>query len=185
MKRDDIDLDAGEYVLGTLNPEKRRRFARDLDADAGLRDLTEAWERRLEPLSEALDPVAPPEDLWSRIEAGLDQPASDAAFGQTIRAGEGEWQALFEGVEKKILLREAGTGFESYLLRMAPGARLPTHGHKMTEECLVLEGELTIGGLHLSAGDFHSVTPDEIHPEVFSRGGALLYLRGEIHAPMA
>ena len=185
MSRDETELDAGEYVLGTLDPEERRRFARNLDGNAELKRLTEAWERRLEPLSEALDPVAPPEDLWSRIEAGLDQPASDAAFGQTIRAGEGEWQALFEGVEKKILLREAGTGFESYLLRMAPGSRLPSHGHKLTEECLVLEGDLWMGDLHLSAGDFHSVTPDEIHPEVFSRGGALLYLRGEIHASMA
>lgn len=70
---------AAEYALGTLRGRARRRFERLLAEDAALRDLVGQWEARLNPLAEAAPPVAPPPQLWSRIEAQLGAPASRAS----------------------------------------------------------------------------------------------------------
>ncbi len=179
MRDDETEAQAAEYVLGTLDAESRRRFARDLARDPLLQEITEGWERRLGPLAEAVEPVAPPAALWGRIDAVLNQPPKAAPFGTTVRADEGQWKRLAKGVEKKLLLRDREAGIESYLLRMAPGSRLPAHRHRITEECLVLEGELSIGEFSFAAGDFHAVAPGERHPEIFSAAGALVYIRGE------
>ena len=66
--RDDIDDLAGEYVLGTLDTGERATVAarrqREPELDAAIRD----WERRLAPLDAATRAVAPPADLFDRIE---------------------------------------------------------------------------------------------------------------------
>ena len=43
---------AGEYVLGTLDAEERRRVERQLTSDAPLRAAVARWEARLQPLAE-------------------------------------------------------------------------------------------------------------------------------------
>ena len=100
----------------------------------------------------------------------------------TIRSGEEGWFGWGPGVEKKILHVDRAAGFESYLLRMAAGARLPAHDHGATEECLMLEGEIAIGDLRLAAGDYHVVAAGTGHPEIISETGAVAYLRTEIRA---
>ncbi|HEX8375794.1 MAG TPA: anti-sigma factor, partial [Geminicoccaceae bacterium] len=62
---------AGEYVLGLLEGEERARFERRLAADPALRREVIGWERRLAPLAESVDEVAPPPDVWPRIERSL------------------------------------------------------------------------------------------------------------------
>lgn len=62
---------AGEYVLGLLEGEERARFERRLAADATLRREVVEWERRLAPIAESIDEVAPPPDVWPRIERSL------------------------------------------------------------------------------------------------------------------
>lgn len=81
MKYDDPklrELLAGEYVLGTLHGAARRRFERLLRDDARLRLSVMGWQGYLQPLAEAIPPVAPPKRVWRRIrqriaprEAGL------------------------------------------------------------------------------------------------------------------
>lgn len=70
---DDIDLLAGEYVLGTLAAAERAdvelRRAREPHLDAAIRD----WEERLAPLVEGVAEVAPPAGTLARIEAVLDR----------------------------------------------------------------------------------------------------------------
>jgi anti-sigma-K factor RskA len=70
--QEDIDALAGEYVLGTLTgPERRLADARRL-TDLTLDQAIQAWERRLTPLIQGTTSVAPPADLFKRIEARLD-----------------------------------------------------------------------------------------------------------------
>ena len=75
--RDDIDGLAGEYVLGTLDQAERASIAdrrlREPDLDTAIRD----WERRLSPLDSATLPVAPPADLFRKIEQRLGAAAAD------------------------------------------------------------------------------------------------------------
>ena len=73
------DLLAGEYVLGTLVGRARRRFERLLREDFALRDEVTAWERRLSPLVDAVQPVAPPKRVWQQIEQRVAPPAPKRA----------------------------------------------------------------------------------------------------------
>ncbi len=183
-RKDDIEALAGEYVLGTLDGEARTAFAERLKRDPALQEKVEAWHRKLEALDPVGETVDPPTGLWDRIADALDD--GDAAAPEigatTIRSGEEGWFGWGPGVEKKVLHVDRAAGFESYLLRMAAGARLPAHEHGATEECLMLEGEITIGDLRLAAGDYHVVAAGTGHPEIISETGAVAYLRTEIRA---
>ena len=75
---DPIDL-AGEYVLGTLSASERLRVDQALLRDAPLRDAVQAWEARLLALTTLVAPVAPPLELWRRIESALGPAAAITA----------------------------------------------------------------------------------------------------------
>ncbi len=174
---DDRDLLAAEYVLGTLDGAARTAVRRDMASDAGLRDAVAAWERRLLPLADGVPPAAPPADLWDRIAASLD---AGAAGTISVRSETRDWVPFLPGVDIKVLHRDEARGRQVYLLRMEPGARLPPHPHKLDEECIILSGEMDVGGLTLRAGDIHMVHAGVKHPEVISPTGAVLYLSGEM-----
>ena len=75
---DDLDLMAAEYVLGTLDREERRAFARRLASDPAAAAAVRAWSDRLAPLALALPEETPPANLWQRIEAATGAPRSAA-----------------------------------------------------------------------------------------------------------
>ncbi|MCU7920651.1 MAG: anti-sigma factor [Candidatus Thiodiazotropha sp. (ex Epidulcina cf. delphinae)] len=58
---------AGEYVLGTLQGQERVDFEQRLNADLRLQSEVDAWQQRLAPLLDGVDPVAPPDTVWERI----------------------------------------------------------------------------------------------------------------------
>lgn len=77
-KRDPEEL-AGEYVLGTLPYAERRAVESALPQDPVLRAAVAAWEARLLPLTELVEPHEPSARLWPRIEASLATQARPAA----------------------------------------------------------------------------------------------------------
>lgn len=74
------ELLAREYVLGTLHGAARRRFERLLKEDAALRDVVAGWERRLNPLAQAVRPREPPARVWREIERRI-APQTERRFG--------------------------------------------------------------------------------------------------------
>ena len=188
MKPDDMDVLAAEYVLGTLDTETRAALRARMADDPALCRSVEAWEERLSGLSAEETPLEPPAGLWDRIATALDEAPQEAlgeapdpaGFAITVRANEGEWQEIFPGVHKKALFVDRKAGYEAFLLRYDPGARLPAHPHSATEECIMLEGEAWVGDLYLKAGDYHVISGGMVHPEIRSDGGGLVYVRGEI-----
>lgn len=183
MSAEDHDLDAAELVLGTLDETEARRLKADLAHDAALRARVAGWEELLAALDSAPPGEEPPADLWARIEADLDgarQVPKPDFPSITVKADEGEWFSRGEGVEKKILLRDREQGVESYLLRLAPGASIRGHAHSLTEECVMLEGDVRVGSITLGPGDFHAVLAGTDHPPITSRGGALFYIRAQL-----
>jgi len=74
---------AGEYVLGTLEPEAAREVEAALGANAPLRAAVIFWEERLYPLSSLAAAAPPPAETWPNIEARL---------GTAPRAG--VWRSL-------------------------------------------------------------------------------------------
>lgn len=176
MSKHDVDIGAGEYVLGILGPEQLLRFEERLANEPELRKQVARWESLLSRL-EPGDRATPPADLWSRIERDLDQPASTPPF-HTIRLDDGAWMPFRPGIERKLLHLDPATGTGSYLFRMQPGASIEGHRHERAEECLILEGDLTIGELRLNAGDYHVAEGGTIHPDLRSHGGAVMFVRG-------
>jgi len=81
-------LIAAEYVLGVLNAHERRAVEQLIARSPAFAAEVAFWEERLGGLAASVAPVAPPADLWSRIEAALDRAAPDQ------RSGEGLWRSL-------------------------------------------------------------------------------------------
>lgn len=74
---DDTDLLVGEYVLGTLEREERRRLEEIAEREPTVAAAVMVWERRLAPLHELIVPAEPPEQIWPKIAAVLDETEQD------------------------------------------------------------------------------------------------------------
>ena len=80
----------------------------------------------------------------------------------TIRADE-KWNPIAPGVEIKNLYVDDASRTRSFLLRLQPGASLPEHEHSSDEECVMLEGEASLGRIVLRAGDYHAASKGARH----------------------
>lgn len=76
--RDDLDVLASEYVLGTLAGEERAQFEARLRLDAAAARAVAEWAQRLQPLADAVPPTIPPAGTLSKIlaEIGIAQKPS-------------------------------------------------------------------------------------------------------------
>jgi hypothetical protein len=125
----------------------------------------------------AFEPLPPPAPVAQRmlatIRARLDL---DAALPvRTLRRDDG-WKPMVAGIERKVLFDDGAT--VSWLMKMAPGARLPEHTHDDgVEECLVIEGEIRFGGERYAAGDYVRLAQGSHHAVTFSDAGATIFLR--------
>ena len=62
------DIEAAEYVLGTLPADERARLVRDMQRDPELKAAVAAWQSRLSPLDASAPAAALPAHLWQAIE---------------------------------------------------------------------------------------------------------------------
>jgi len=112
----------------------------------------------------------------------LERVADTADSHLTVPAGAAGWQAFGDGVQIKVL--HENRGILSYLLKLAPGARLDAHRHPADEECVVLEGRLKVGSrLEVGPGGYHLARAGSLHAGISTDTGAIIFLRGaEPHA---
>ncbi len=100
----------------------------------------------------------------------------------TRRADEGEWIEAMPGAQFRVL-HDDGNGLDgllSYLIKLEPGFEMKGHDHPFDEECLMLEGDLTLGDMTLSKGDFHFAVAGSKHGHVRSQKGCLAFIRGAL-----
>ncbi len=71
LSPDDLQVLAGEYVIGTLSAASRAAVELRMINDAALRTAIEMWEQNLAALAELVEPVAPSPALRSRIESSV------------------------------------------------------------------------------------------------------------------
>ena len=93
----------------------------------------------------------------------------------TVRHQEGVWVTIAPGVSTKLLHRSATA--HSFLVRLAPGAALPAHDHEGEEECLLLEGDATLGDIHATPGDYQLAPSGTRHKTITTQDGALIFVR--------
>jgi anti-sigma-K factor RskA len=72
--QEELQVLAGEYVLGVLEPEAAREVEAALADNAALRAAVLFWEERLHPLADLARAADPPGALWRRIEARIEAP---------------------------------------------------------------------------------------------------------------
>jgi len=74
---------AAEYVLGTLDASERAQAEAMMSTDKDFAGLVEAWERRLNTLSQMVGQVEPRSEVWEKIRAEIAQTtASSVQFPQ-------------------------------------------------------------------------------------------------------
>lgn len=94
-----------------------------------------------------------------------------------------EWKPLIEegvntdGIFVKVLRFDESTQRPpTFLLKLEAGASYPYHNHPAGEEAFVLEGEVTIGGAQLTAGDYLYTPPGGKHSVQSEKGCVILFM---------
>jgi anti-sigma-K factor RskA len=86
---------AAEYVLGVLGAAQRREVERRLAREPALASEVAFFEERLSGLADAVTPVAPPPDTWSRIESAISAETAGAAPArQSVSQSLALWRGL-------------------------------------------------------------------------------------------
>jgi ChrR Cupin-like domain len=94
----------------------------------------------------------------ARVELGQCAPANIA------RAADASWEEYAPGIRRRVLWRAGTLG--AFVFRALPGASVPMHRHRHDEECLMLEGELSIDDELLRAGDYQLAPAGTRHRSV-------------------
>jgi anti-sigma-K factor RskA len=68
---EELHVLAGEYVLGALDAAEMRAVRQQASAIPMLAAAIAMWEQRLAPMAKAIPPLAPPDDLWARLERAI------------------------------------------------------------------------------------------------------------------
>lgn len=139
----------------------------------------------LELLAESQQPAAPSVEVVARMRGSIMQRVAaeknqTGSSFKTLLANDG-WSVEAPGLELKILNEEA-LGVFSCLIRLAAGFKMEGHDHPVDEECLMLEGDLSLGSITLNAGDYHLAPKGMPHGAVSSKNGCMAFLRGAIPA---
>ena len=154
---DDLSVDAGEYVLGTLPPEERAQFETRLNQDPALWAEVYAWQDRLQGLSERVPPQAVDPALLPRLLRGLPpqplspQAPSGRAANDTWWQGPGVWRWA-------TALATAATVVLAVMLQMPHTGPAPADGARYVA---VLQSPDKENGwlVEVSAGDVVRLVP--------------------------
>ena len=140
--REELDVLAGEFVLGLLDDAQTREVAEALERNHALRDAVSFWEQKFHPLSAFALPADPPSGTWnaivSRIESRNAPPAS-------WWKGAAPWKWATAGLA-------AATAALVIYIAVPPSAPSLVAGlHEPQSEAANWIATIGPGGLHLSA----------------------------------
>ncbi len=111
-----IEYLASDYVLGTMRGKARQRFERLQMQSYKVRQVVWEWEKRLYPISEGIEDVDPPGELWTKIQQRIhpeDTLNVDTGFWRSLAVWR-TWGALTTATAIALLVLTLNTGrFES------------------------------------------------------------------------
>ncbi len=124
QEREELELQASEYALGSLSRDERARFERLLTDQPWLQQRVDEWNRRLGPLAEALAPVAPSPAVWSRIEAQI---AQDRTGAVRVAASPSLWDRVAFWRWSAISAAAAAAALLLYVTALPRATLTPDH----------------------------------------------------------
>lgn len=181
-------LDTGRHVVVSAHIEmcpscQRMVAALDRLGGARLAQLpgtalaSDALDKALSRLSEP--PSAPP--VAPRPESDL--PVRIAALAPYTL---GRWRWIGWGVHTRTASVPEPGGARVFLLKAAPGTRLPYHTHTGTELTLILQGAFTHAGGRFGVGDLDDADETVLHQPIVEPGEdciCLVAMRGQLRLP--
>lgn len=167
--------------FGLLEEDEKRALAAAAASSGEAAAAIAGFREVAAELAWAAPEAAPPAHLEAALLERIRAPRTGftewAPGIQVLRAGTGAWRKTpFEGVTFQELHFDPETAMATSLLRLAPGSQYPGHRHTAEEQCLVLEGKVSIGDLELSAGDYERAAAATVHGTVRSETGCLLLI---------
>ncbi len=173
---EDVKLRAAEYVLGLFDASEA-----ELGDNAFLAEVA-FWEAALAPLEHASRNevlVTPGEGVWGKIANRLDELES-APGTRTITLDAGVWETIGAGIERKVLHVNRIEKAEVIMVRMEKGSVLPEHEHAGDEHCVVLSGQLRVGGKTFGAGAYHFAEQGINHNPIIAETDAVFFIYGAL-----
>jgi putative transcriptional regulator len=113
-----------------------------------------------------IDPEAPPAAIS----------ASTSAMAPVSIYGSGKWQWVGPGVYRRFVDIHDASGTRVFMLKAAPGTRLPDHRHVGTEWTCVLQGAFRHDHGRFGAGDFDEADSSVDHNPFVEEGEACICL---------
>jgi anti-sigma factor ChrR (cupin superfamily) len=175
---DEADERVALYALGALTDAERDDFESHLGGGcARCRAEVDTFNRVTARLGELAPVRRPRAELRTAVLAAVDQVAAEPAVTELegirfVRAARVPWQmSTVPAVQVKQLAKDPQRGYHSVLVRMPPGSSYPQHRHADVEEVYVLEGDLTVNGVMMHAGDYCRAEAGSVHRDVFSEHG--------------
>jgi anti-sigma factor ChrR (cupin superfamily) len=174
---------AALYALGALSQHEARPFEQHLDEGcAECSAELESFAKTVRALAFSAPDEQPPARVRAELLARLDKSGSEAGMRTSdannilsVRSSDGVWQEV-NGIQFKRLYIDKKTGIATSLVRMPAGSALPVHQHLGVEQFYVLEGDCTVAGQQLVAGDYHRAAAGTIHETTYTVDGTLLLL---------
>ena len=183
------DETLASYAAGSLDLGRRVVVASHLERCAACRGFVRGMEKIAGVMLEDMSPAPLSVDALARTWARIDrEPAQRAAKPVASRPGEpglpdclrsyemGPWRWVGPGVHMRpILVPETGK-MRVFLLKGAPGTRLPQHSHEGDEFTSILTGSYHHEGGDYLAGDFEEADDNVEHRPVVGKDMACICL---------
>ena len=183
---DQIYERAALYALGAMSQGEARAFEKHLaeGCEVCIREMA-SFEEAAGNIGLAAQEVAPRDEVRDALLARInsDGERSDPKISPeifSVRADEGEWSQIAEGMLIKVLSMDEATGLATSLVRMSPGMRLGPHRHKGIEEIFILEGDCIVDDATLGPGDYHRAASGSIHLSTYTIHGTMFLLRAPL-----
>jgi quercetin dioxygenase-like cupin family protein len=191
---DELIEQAAMYALGLLPGEEHDAFedrvrAGDADVAAALRAVRPAadallratasgaaFEPRLIVRSDLINALGLKKDAPPFSEGKVADPFSEDLAGMVLLRGSniGWTETGVPGARMKSLYVDKERQRASVLLQLDPGTVFADHDHPDVEECLVLEGDIDLGGKTMHKFDYMRIPKGGQHGTPRTRNGCLL-----------
>jgi len=146
------EIVSGEYVLGVLSEEDRRRVEARIATDPKFAMQVRRWQTNLADFNDGYQDARPPQELYGRIEKRL--------FGEGESVQSGVWQSLWGSVAVWRTLTAAALVF-AVGFAVADGIRLPwaTSSAPLVAELTGMDSPISLVATYDFASGRLSVTP--------------------------